>query len=1021
MAAFGVLAMLANPAAAQSWATSSSVSATTLSGTLVGQSLTISSMFPSGSPAVGNTLTPVAGINPPFNTYCIWDSAVPQNSAQLWPASASAPTCAQQIILGLNTATLANHERVTVDFGQPLINPHLMIYSLDNSGIDFSSTRTLAGAPAVLAIDYNNAGVYDPIAQTFGTTGTVPIAEGCANNAPPGRACAYVTFVGTYNELTIDFYITSGVQDGIGFNIGADASSPSLGAYKRITGGPVANGDGSFDVTYEVGARNYGLQDVTDFNLSDMLAGIAPAFGTYVATAIPTAAGTYSVPAGVGACQLVAGALVPGATYDPNTAFTGDGANLDLLAAATVVPASSAGTPGEVNCTFTLRFAPAAGQTHFENSGSATGTSDGTPLSDISYDGGDPIGGDPSLPPTDPLNNAPTSLDIARSVTPGIVKSADLTHYLPGVATSVVYTLVVSNSGADGAQNFAIVDTPASGITVDTWTCTVTTAGNPYVGVTTACGAGSGSGALVTTADLQPGAVLTYTVDATISATATGDLTNSASNTPPDDVGCSGTCPAVATSTVTPYPLGTLLVDKTVNGGPAGYSGAFPVTVACTIDGNPVIPLEGGTQSIAAGTGSTGSVSFSGIAQGATCVVSEGALPAPPPSYLFGAPAITQADPIGAAPVTAHVVNTLTLQVAGLTVVKTVAGGPAGFSASFSVSVACTLNGNPVSGIAPGDTQTIAAGTSGSGQVLFTNIPQGALCTVSEGALPGAPLSYIWGAPAITQSGPIAATGSTATVANTLAQQFGELIVTKSVSGGPAGYVGSFQATTQCTLGASAVTPAEGNTQAVTASATAAGSVSFTRIAQGATCVVGEGALPQAPTGYGWGVPAITQPGAAIGASAVTASIANSLSALATSFQLQKTISGGPSAGVSGLFTFTIDCGAAGVFTQSIALQGATSGSVTVAQIPYATTCTFSENSDLPPPADGFSWGTLPSAETLSVTGATVSFINTLTPVGTPLPPTSVPVDARWALLILILLLGSNAAWSRQRGLREGR
>jgi uncharacterized repeat protein (TIGR01451 family) len=1000
LAAFCLAAMVADPVAAQSWATSSSNTATTMSGTLLGQSLTITSAFPSGSPAIGNTLTAAPGINPPFNTYCIWDSSVPQNSAQIWPASASAPTWAQQIILGLNTATLANHERITIDFGQPLINPHLMVYSLDNSAIDFSSTRTIDGAPAVLAIDYNNAGIYDAVAQTFGTIGTAPIAEGCANNSPPGRACAYVTFVGTYNELQVDFYITAATQDGIGFNVGADAASPSLGAYKRITSGPVANGDGTFDVTYEVGAKNYGLSDITGFNLSDTLAGAAPAFGTYAGAATPTAPGTYSVPAGVGACQLVAGTIVPGATYDPNTAFTGDSGNLDLLAAATTLPAASAGTPGEVNCTFTLRFAPAAGQTHFENSGIASGSADGTPLSDTSYDGADPIGGDPSLPPTDPLNDAPTPLDIARTVSPAIVKSADLAHYLPGVATAVVYTLVVSNSGADGAQNFTIVDTPAAGITVDSWTCSVTTPGSSYVGIVTACGASSGTGALVTTADLQPGAVVTYTVDATIGAVASGDLINTASNTPPSGIGCSGSCPAVATSTVTPYPLGALVVDKTVNGGPAGYGGTFPITAACTIGGNAVVPTEGSTQSIAAGTGNVGTATFTGIAQGASCLVSEGALPAPPPSYLFGAPAITQASVIGATPVTAHVVNTLTQQVAGLTVVKTVAGGPTGFSASFSVGVACTLNGIPVTGIAPGDTQTVSAGTSSSGQVVFTNIPQGASCTATEGALPVAPISYVWGTPTITQSGPIAATGSTATVANTLIQQFGDLIVTKSVSGGPNGFVASFQATAQCTLGASAVTPAEGDTQAITAGTASAGSVAFTRIPQGSTCVVGEGALPQAPTGYAWGTPALTQPAAAIGPSPVTASIVNALSALDASFVLQKTISGGPSAGIRGLFTFSIDCGAAGVFAQSIDLQDALSGSVAVTTIP-----------SLPAPPQGFAWGTLPPAQTLIVTGATVAFVNTLSPVGTPLPPTSVPVDARWVLLILILALGSTALW----------
>lgn len=220
-------AAAASPVSAQSWAMFTSGSGTTtITGTLLGSSVSMSSTYPSGTPTSGATLAQAPGINPPHNTYCIWDSSVPQNSAQLWPASAATPDCAQQVIIGASSsATAANPNRVVIAFGIPMVNPRLMIYSLDNSGIDLSSTRTFDGNPAVLTVTHNNAAIYDAAAQTIGTVG--PTAqEGCPNNTPPGRACAYVLFNGIYSQVQVDFHITAGNGDGIGFNIGADAVTP---------------------------------------------------------------------------------------------------------------------------------------------------------------------------------------------------------------------------------------------------------------------------------------------------------------------------------------------------------------------------------------------------------------------------------------------------------------------------------------------------------------------------------------------------------------------------------------------------------------------------------------------------------------------------------------------------------------------------------------------------------------------------------------------------------------------------
>ena len=133
-----------------------------------------------------------------------------------------------------------------------------------------------------------------------------------------------------------------------------------------------------------------------------------------------------------------------------------------------------------------------------------------------------------------PANNQATaSVLIVPSVTPLVTKSASLSGYVTGQSNAVVYTITASNSGPSGANGFAIVDTPPSGLTLGDWTCTVTTPGTAYTGVTTACLTASGSGALNTTVNLQPGALITFTVKATIASNATGKLINAVSITAP--------------------------------------------------------------------------------------------------------------------------------------------------------------------------------------------------------------------------------------------------------------------------------------------------------------------------------------------------------------------------------------------------------------------------------------------------------------------------------------------------------
>lgn len=84
-----------------------------------------------------------------------------------------------------------------------------------------------------------------------------------------------------------------------------------------------------------------------------------------------------------------------------------------------------------------------------------------------------------------------------------------------------------------------------------------------------------------------------------------------------------------------------------------------------------------------------------------------------------------------------------------LTVNTTLSGGPAGFSAAVPVSATCTLGDAKVDvtgALSPQPPQTTTASASTPGQVVFSNIPVGAQCTVHAVSYPDAPGGYAWGA-----------------------------------------------------------------------------------------------------------------------------------------------------------------------------------------------------------------------------------------------------------------------------------
>ena len=135
-------------------------------------------------------------------------------------------------------------------------------------------------------------------------------------------------------------------------------------------------------------------------------------------------------------------------------------------------------------------------------------------------------------------------LSVTKTNTPAQGSNDLLTDgYVPGEVRT--YSIVVSNTeaGSFGAQNVVVNDPLPAGVDAASasWTCT------PTVG-DAVCGAASGTGALNDVGlDLPPGSAATYLLTLTVPAGFTGNLTNTATITPPVTVNDSNAANNVAT------------------------------------------------------------------------------------------------------------------------------------------------------------------------------------------------------------------------------------------------------------------------------------------------------------------------------------------------------------------------------------------------------------------------------------------------------------------------------------------
>jgi len=395
---------------------------------------------------------------------------------------------------------------------------------------------------------------------------------------------------------------------------------------------------------------------------------------------------------------------------------------------------------------------------------------------------------------------------------------------------------------------------------------------------------------------LTPGASVTYTVTVTNAGASDAPGTTVADTLPAGVINGSWTCATGSGAAICPNASGTMPIAETIATFPTASSLVY--TITATVGANPPATID-----------NTASAS--------------------PPNGLCS-PGDT------APPCTATATSTVTLAFGDLVVTKTVGGGPSGYNADFPVSVACLVGTDPVIGIQPSDTQTITAGTGTPGSATFTNIPQGAACTVSEGALPAPPGGYAWGTPAITQPAPISGTPASATVANTLTRGTASLILTKHLTG-PAGAIalvnGAFSFGVDC-----------GADGTFTGSATVVGGADATATIASdlanAVCTISETATAAPPSGYEWGTPTIAPNPVTIPASGSTsATVTNPLQQTPADIAVTKIVdNAAPNVGETVTFTVTATNNGPADATGVAVTDGLPAGLTFVSATPSGTT-----------------------------------------------------------------------------------
>lgn len=277
--------------------------------------------------------------------------------------------------------------------------------------------------------------------------------------------------------------------------------TPAIGIAKALQSGLIVNGNGSYTGTFRLVVRNLGNEELNSVTVTDLMTGVAPRFGTFVAggAAAVLTAGQYTIqaaPVFVGACA--------GGTS--NAGFDGNGTPL-------VASITQLAIAGSCTLDFSFRFAPQPGATYNNQAvANGTGAFSTTVVTDNSDDGANPDTNSNGNG-NEAGENDPTPVPIPRI---GVAKSAGVVVNNADGTYSVPFTLTVNNAGQTALSTVQVADTVAGQF--GTYTAGVPAAGQytiasgPTVGAQangaalTAVGAGVFTGSGAGSALLVPGA-----------------------------------------------------------------------------------------------------------------------------------------------------------------------------------------------------------------------------------------------------------------------------------------------------------------------------------------------------------------------------------------------------------------------------------------------------------------------------------------------------------------------------------
>jgi hypothetical protein len=411
---------------------------------------------------------------------------------------------------------------------------------------------------------------------------------------------------------------------------------------------------------------------------------------------------------------------------------------------------------------------------------------------------------------------------------------------------------------------------------------------------------------------------------------------------------------------------GTLTIEKSVSN-PDGAT----LPVSFTVNYNCGLDTDGSTisgqRSVSPGSPAT----VTGVPTGNSCSVTEVA-PAAIPGFTWGTVTYTPASIIiGDTSSTFKITvgNSITRDLGNFKITKSTTNNdgatlPANFTGTYNCGTGYTGSWSIAS---PGGSQTI------------NGIPTGNSCSITEDS-PAAIPGFTWATPVIAPSSIVISTkGGTfeITVTNSITRDLGNLKLSKSLAGGPAGYSGPFTIHYSCDNGSSG-----------DKSVSAGGFATVTGIPTGTVCTVSEPTLPTPPVGYSFGTPTFTDNSGTANDGVVTIAVKDATVTVTTNniltrdlgnLKITKSTTNSDGATLPANFTGTYNCGTGYTGTWSIASPG---GSQTINGIPTGNSCSITENALAAIP--GFTWGTpviAPSSIVISTKGGTfeITVTNSIT------------------------------------------